>query len=360
MARKKKTNEPIKGLGKSQEKLLVQKSRPLFSLWRSDFSLAEFKILDTYLARINSDKPVDNSVVFEKGELESLLGVKRITRTDLDTRLKSLGSPVDLEKNNPNKIHRVTLFEESYAEKDEFGIWKVKLTCTQKAMQYFFKIEKLGYLRYQLRSITSLTSRYTYLLFIYLEDNRFRKTWEEDLEYLKEILGCANDDLYSEYKFFNQRILKRCHKELTEKTECHFTYEPVKKGRKVVAIRFTLETLSDSIVPKSELQSADKEESYEQLAIDVSHQYVYTDSTLSFMAEACNFTFDESAMRVIYDALIEAVPSEGEPLSVIDIKRFDYLEKCYHRLLERESRIDKDPVENRRTYLESILRRKKI
>ena len=31
------------------DKLTVQKSLPLFSLWRSELSLAEFKILDTYL-----------------------------------------------------------------------------------------------------------------------------------------------------------------------------------------------------------------------------------------------------------------------------------------------------------------------
>ena len=51
MARKK--IDQITGLGHF-DKLTVQKSRPLFALWRSDLTLSEFKILDTYLARINS------------------------------------------------------------------------------------------------------------------------------------------------------------------------------------------------------------------------------------------------------------------------------------------------------------------
>ena len=68
----------------------------------------------------------------------------------------------------------VTLFEEAEAEQDDDGLWNVKLECTQKAMKYFFNIENLGYLRYKLRCITSLTSRYTYIMFIYLEANRFR------------------------------------------------------------------------------------------------------------------------------------------------------------------------------------------
>lgn len=75
MARKK--IEPIETLGADTDKLIVQKSKPLFALWRSELTLAEFKILDTYLARIDSHKPDKRTVVFEKGELEELLGVKK-------------------------------------------------------------------------------------------------------------------------------------------------------------------------------------------------------------------------------------------------------------------------------------------
>ena len=61
----------INGSGKKQNNLLVQKSHPLMKL--SELSLAEFKILDVYLSRINSRNPEDRTVCFEKGELEELL-----------------------------------------------------------------------------------------------------------------------------------------------------------------------------------------------------------------------------------------------------------------------------------------------
>lgn len=250
MARKKKAAEPIVGTGKEPEtKLTVQKSIPLFSLWRSDMSLAEFKILDTYLSRINSHEPEKRTVVFTKGELEGLLGVKRINKPDLTSRLKGLGRFVELEKGNSKKFHQIALFEEAYGEMDDNGQWVVKLTCTPAAMKYIFNVEKLGYLRYKLRCIVNLSSRYTYILFTYLEHNRFRKSWEVDVDELKNILSCEDDELYQEFKFFNQRILKRCQKELQEKTECRFTYEPIKTGRRVTAIRFTLESLAPSIEP---------------------------------------------------------------------------------------------------------------
>lgn len=248
MARPKKNVEPIVGTGKDPEnRLTVQKSIPLFSLWRSDMSLAEFKILDTYLSRINSHEPEKRTVVFTKGELEHLLGVKKINKADLSARLNGLGRFVEVEHSD-NKLHKVALFEEAFGEIDENGLWTVKLTCTAKAMKYIFNVEKLGYLRYKLRCITSLTSRYTYVLFMYLESNRFRKTWDVQLSDLRDLLNCT-DELYNEYKYFNQRILQRCQKELHEKSECRFSYVPIRVGRKTTAVRFTLETLADSIEP---------------------------------------------------------------------------------------------------------------
>ena len=88
MARKQ--NNPIETLGKNIDKLTVQKSKPLFALWQSELTLSEFKILDTYLGRINSHDDEQRTVKFEKGELESLLGVKQLKPQVLDERLKLL------------------------------------------------------------------------------------------------------------------------------------------------------------------------------------------------------------------------------------------------------------------------------
>lgn len=243
MARKK--IEPITSLGTDTDKLTVQKSQPLFALWQSELTLAEFKILDTYLARIDSHHPERRQVQFEKGELEDKLGVTQIKRADLEKRLDHLmGNVVTIpDKNSRQGFRKVTLFEEVEAYQDDDGLWQITLECTQKAMKYFFNVEQLGYLKYKLRCITSLTSRYSYILFIYLEANRYRKRWRVDLDELKLVLNCEGEETYKEYKHFNNLILKKIQKELLEKTECRYTYEPIKKGRKVVAIEFEVATL---------------------------------------------------------------------------------------------------------------------
>lgn len=247
MAQKKKI-ETITGIGRDPDnKLNVQKSHTLAALWQSDLSLAEFKILDMYLARIDSKKSEMRTIKLTKGELETALGVKKINQEDLEQRLKNLCQPINLAKGVPGKIRIRGLFEEADADQDEDGIWQIQLTCTDSAMKYMFNVDKIGYFRYKLRSITGITSRYSYILFVYLEENRYKGTWEVDLDELKQLLNCHEDSLYSEYKRFNERILKRCQKELHDKTECRFAYEPIRKGRSVAKIRFALESLAPKI-----------------------------------------------------------------------------------------------------------------
>ena len=114
-------------------------------------------------------------------------------------------------------------------------------------MDYIFNVENIGYLRYRLRNVINLTSRYSYVLYLYFEQNRrMHLSWEISLDDLKALLRCTAET-YSQYKRFNDLVLKKCHKELNEKTECHFSYEPIKKGRKVTAIRFTLEPINSEI-----------------------------------------------------------------------------------------------------------------
>ncbi len=240
MARAKKKFEPIVSLGNNDDKLLVQKSSPLFGLWKSELTLAEFKILDTYLSRIDSHNEEKRSVIFNKGELEKILGVKRIRTEELDERLKHLMTTVKIEDTTKKKgFTRIALFEKAVVEQDDNGLWKVEMVCTPSAMKYFFNIENLGYLLYKLRCITLLSSRYTYILFLYLEANKFRKTWTIELEELKSVLNCSDEECYKKFKVFNDRLLKRVKIEMEEKTECRYSYEPVKKGKSVVAIKFT-------------------------------------------------------------------------------------------------------------------------
>lgn len=104
----KKETQIITGLQNDENKLIVQKSKPLFALWKSELTLAEFKILDTYLARIDSHHPERRQVIFEKGELEEKLGVKKIDTKILEERLRHLmGNVVKIPDGDEQKGFRL-------------------------------------------------------------------------------------------------------------------------------------------------------------------------------------------------------------------------------------------------------------
>ena len=321
----------------------VQKSTPLFSLWKSELSLSEFKILDTYLSRINSHNPEQRCVRFEKGEMERLLGVKQLKPTELKIRLRHLMEQV-VELKDPRKnrgFALISLFSMAYCEKDENEQWQIDLSCTQEAMEYFFNIEEIGYLRYKLRSIININSRYSYILFTYLENNRFRKEWTVDLIELKQILNCENDESYNEFKIFNNRILKNCHRELTEKTDLSYTYEPIKTGRRVTAVKFTLSTLSD-IVPK--LQEP------VQLSFNFENSSSSFNDNIEFLSDACEGAFSYEEIELIFNLISTMeLPSHKDG---IQFARFHYLLEKY-TLLKVEAK--KHNIKNKFNYFKAMI-----
>ena len=315
---------------------LVQKSKPLFSLWTSDLTLAEFKILDTYLSRINSHNPEQRTVRFEKGELEKLLNVKQIKPNELKLRLKHLMSNVvEIKDNRKSKGFKlITLFEQAECEKDENGLWQVELACTSKAMEYIFNIEEIGYLRYKIRSITKISSLYSYILFTYLEYNRFRKSWEISLDELKMLLNCTEES-YSKFKEFNRCILKRCQKELQEKTDIRYNYEPIKKGKKVIAIKFTLETLIDFLPDTKQEEIID---------VDLEKEFQYS-QPLRFLARAVDFEFSEAELIILKDFVLQLFPTN-------ELEQYNYLKRQWN-ILNLHSQ--KTNIKNRFAYLKKLL-----
>lgn len=347
---------PIKGAGIDPERqLIVQKSNPLYGLWRSELTLAEFKIIDAYLSRINSHDPSKRSVRFEKGEIERLLGVKKINLPELQTRLKHLGTmvPVD-DTTRPKGFRLVSLFERADCEQDDNGVWQVVLTCTPSAMKYIFNIENIGYIKYKLRAITSLRSRYAYILFGYLEKNRhLHLSWEVSVDTLREILK-ADEPLYQEYKYFNAQLLKPVQKELSEKANCHFTYAPVKKGRTVKEVRFTLFSnvnfLADEEIP-GQVKMSDVEDF--PLIGDAKELDEERDDRCSLFADACKNEFSADEMAQILEILVTIpdwkLPPDNAAGGSIDLRR-------YHYLAERYAAMNRYKPKNRLKYLLKVLK----
>lgn len=323
---------------------LVQKSNPLQSLSETKMTLAEFKILDAYLSKIDSHKPEERSVTFDKGELESLLGVTQIKNKDLSDRIDNLFKVVTIQDpDKPNKFTKIALFSCAECTQGDDGLWTIKLACSPEAMEYIFNIESIGYLRYRLKNVVNLTSRYSYLLFLYLESNRFRGTWTIPLDDLKKML-CCTADTYSEYKRFNDLVLKKCQKELSQKTDIDFDYVALRRGRKVSGIQFILKTPQNAADSPVEALFDDREE--------IDWSITYGSERLATLAEGCNYEFNKAEMEQIARVLVRInIPCDQATKSELYGKQF-YLREKYAAL---NVIMCKKPIKNRFKYFLKML-----
>lgn len=354
------------------ENALVQKSRPLFSLWRQNLTLFEYKTLDLYLACINSKHPNKRLITFTKAQFEEIMECKG-THTDvIDARLKALGRNIDIDVGTKYKVH-TNLFSTSYINTSTEP-YTVELEIPEKMMQFVFEIDKEngnGYFSYRLRNTLKIESLYSYILFNYLEYMAIRTkgqisttSWVVGLEELKDILNCSDIEYYSTFKNFNSMVLKRCHKELTEKTEIKFNYETIKQGRYVTAIRFTVEPLK--IVPQfdmisDEIQPNILETTFVQDDIHstVSDSIIQEDDEknadmderLSLFSDCFDNTFSKLQIQVLL-SLVEPLNLPENPYGK-DIAMYEYFNKMYRKLLLEESNRE---IKNRFKYFEAMIK----
>lgn len=313
---------------------IVQKSAPLQSMKTEGWTMSEYRILDTYLSKINSHNPEDRTVVFEKGEFEKLLGVTKINKADLEKQLDKLMINVKInDKKRSNNFAIISLFSKAVCTKDDGeDFYKIELKCTDDAMKYIFNIDEWGYISYKLRSILKIKSYYSYVLFLYLESIRFKieksknNFWEVSIEELKHILGCENEKIYEEFKYFKQRILEKCKKEIEEQTELRYSYDVVKKGRKVVAIKFQLDSLAEKI------ENSNDENKLETIESDNSNQHkeketenTYSSEETLYYASACDCEFKEKEICYFITILIEKGITNRE-------QKFNTLQKLYAKM----------------------------
>lgn len=252
----KKTDKPII-LNNLDEDNIVIKSRPLMLMKEVPFELGELKVLDTYLSRINPFDPTATTVRFSKEEYEDLMGIEQMRPERLNKYVTSLqGKTIKVpDTTSRNGWRNYNLFDESAFEQDENDQWWIDLCCTPKAKKLIFNVEGIGYIRYQLKNVLPLKSKYSVLLYVYLLDNRFRKSWTISVKKLREEIFRCNSEFYTkQFKHFKQDILEKAIKEVNKLTDLTFSYETVKVGRTVTDIKFNLVKDNTAIPENTELE----------------------------------------------------------------------------------------------------------
>lgn len=298
--------------GNLSENNLVEKSRPLMLLSQIDltgsndgkngdgkvsFSLGEFRVLDTYLSKINARDPEHRWVRFSKKEYEQLMGAKQLRPEQIDKLTNNLfDTKIQFQVKNANgevvSYDKIHLFDKCRISRDSDEQWWIDMKCSEDARQLFFSVNEIGYFRYYLSNIINLVSLYSYRLYMYLLINGFRGEWVEGIDELRTILDCTAER-YKTVKFFNAEVVKKAVAEVNEKTDIHVECVPEKTGRKISGFKFTI---------IKELQLED--EMPDEVDID-------NEDPIEFLASALPPELTREQVEVLRDLALTHMPYEG-------------------------------------------------
>lgn len=227
---------------------LVQKSHALMkALFNSEFNLLQLKLIDCYLRRINTHQPETREVAFEKAELETLLGGKRVKADEIAKALSAFKEKIItvVKSKESGEIDEIPLFNR--AEIGYFsGRLLIDLECSEAAIPYLYNLEENGYIKFSLMMSLSIPNIHTYLLYMYLLSNRYRGHWQVDLLALRSILGC--ETIYPQYFLFNEKVMKNAHAKITADCGLQYIYREVKRVDQTL-IAFQIISTEDTPIP---------------------------------------------------------------------------------------------------------------
>lgn len=335
----------------------VEKSKFLLTNLTEPFSLAEYRLFDTYLSRINPRDKRSARVVFTKSEYEKLLGIK-INRQVLEKQLTSLqGKAVSFHDEHGNMeryvLFGVVAFNEQY----------IVLECNKAIEHLFFDIASSGYLKYQFRNILKLNTTYAISIYNYLLANAGRRKWEISItDFLNDVLLLKNS-YYTDYNRLQNKILSKAFESINNSTNITAQYKPGTKGgasgRKVVAIVFEIVKIDRTVYHEAALnnQSVMNNPVGDENIVAVRQQIGYED-LLSQNKDADALDLIVSIMVDVYNENTKTAVINGTKITCRDIKsqfekieqrHIEYVFNCIEDLSLNKS------VKNKRSYLLSCL-----
>lgn len=110
---------------------------------------------------------------------------------------------------------------------------------------------KESFTKYELSAILAMESKYSVRMYEWLKSYAYYGNCEITVEQLKMYL---QTDKYKEYKAFNANVIKKSVDEINKYTDINVAYEPIREGRSIASLRFTINKKSsrDYITTRSE------------------------------------------------------------------------------------------------------------
>jgi len=169
-----------------------------------------------------------------------------------------------IEIKSDNTVLKTTWF----ASAQYFEGGKIELEFSRKLKPYLLGLKK-SFTKYNLNYIIEFKSSYSIRIYQLLKQYQKIGVREIEVLMLKEYLQIGNQ--YAKYSHFKEKVINIAYNEINKNTDISFTFEEIKKGRKVDKIKFYITAnkkeneSKDSFKPKK----IKKEEKKQEIELDI-------------------------------------------------------------------------------------------
>ena len=272
----------------------IERSNELNQLNPNGLSLTEIRFLAIYQAKINARNPDTRLVTFPLKDFCEIMDIKQLNITQLkNTADKILTKPVYLpSEKSKNGFLGVSMFCECEVyEKD--GAWWVDIKCSERILPYMFEMKR-NYFTYELWNALKLKSVNQVRMYEILK--QYEKIGERiiKLEDLKSMLGISKDN-YPLFSNFRREVLEICQKALEQYTDIKYTFEPIRRGRKIHALKFIItknKNFKDDLRLKEFIKPEDLEDIKDVETVDKAVENLYY---------RCNEAYTMEQLKIMID-----------------------------------------------------------
>lgn len=306
----------------------VKKSNLLNEMRNANASMVEYRLFCVYLAHLSLSNE-SNEVTFKLADYSRIVGLDRPRRTDLVSQAQNLVSKTALLDSPDGGFEVYSIFKKFKLYQDD-GEWFVSLECNPD-LAPMIREQRGRFLRYKLYNTIYLKSFNQQRIYELLK--QYERIGERTipLKDLREYLSIGKDE-YPVWYDFSSKVLKVAQKAIREKTDICFDYEPIRKGRKVIAVAFGIKKNPDfqdqleidSFLPPAAIDYEDGEIEVEadpnQLSLDD-----LTDQAIEFYRDALPPGLTDQQVDLLRSLATDHVAQTG-PLPEQELQIFHYLQ----------------------------------
>jgi plasmid replication initiation protein len=275
--------------GSLNENYLVNKSNYLVNAI-CKLNELEQKIINVIISEIQPTDKDFKDYEFKITEFMHLLGIKdKSTYKDIKEIIKGLMtkvlSPEDAKKDEI--FHWISYYGH------EKGSGQITIQIHPKLKPYLLDL-KNRFTEYQLKNILPMQSKYAIRLYEIIKSNEYKKEFALDVDRIKEILGIEEE--YELYADFKRKVILIAQREINAKSDILFDFEEIKKGRKIVAIKFIIH--SKEKIKETTFTSIDPDEVAIKEVIEIIENQIDYDSAKKIYLKSKR---DMDKIREAYD-----------------------------------------------------------